>query len=60
MSLMDLMSAQRLETWAELAMFLFLGVYVTVAWRTCSGGSRRELEEARLLPFSDERAREPK
>ncbi|MBI4819354.1 MAG: hypothetical protein HY791_23995 [Deltaproteobacteria bacterium] len=53
MSLTDLMSAQRLESFAEIGMIMFLGIFIAVAWRTF-GSRSDELEAARLLPLADD------
>ena len=54
MTLSDVMSHAGLAFYAEVAMVLFLIVFVTVAVRAVWPGRTRELEEAGRLPFDDE------
>ncbi len=54
MKLSDIMSHAGLAIYAEIALLIFLAVWVVVALRTFAPGRRRAHEEARMLPFDDE------
>lgn len=51
MSLSDLMSAARLATYPEIALALFMAVFVGVAVRLALQGERAAWERARTLPL---------
>jgi cbb3-type cytochrome oxidase subunit 3 len=53
MKLSDIMSALELSIYAEVALVIFIGVFLGVVlhiWR-----DREQFQQARLLPLSDER-----
>ncbi len=60
MSLSDLMSAARLATYPEIALGLFMAVFVAVAVRLVLPGQRATWDEARALPLDprDDRRKE--
>lgn len=54
MKLSDIMSHAGLAVYAEIALIIFLVVWVIAAVRTVLRGSDAEYESARRLPFADE------
>ena len=54
MSLSDIMSNAGLAFYAEVALVLFLLVFIVVVARLLLPSRRRELDEASRLPFDDE------
>ena len=52
MKLSDVMSKMALSTYAEVALLLFLGVFVAVVFQVCFSG--RHHEAMRLLPLEDD------
>lgn len=54
MSLTDIMSHMQLTVWPEVALVIFLGVFVLMAWSTFARADRTEHEEASQIPLEDE------
>ncbi len=54
MKLSDIMSHAGLAVYAEIALVIFLIVWVVVALRTFAPSRRAAQEDARMLPFDDE------
>ncbi len=54
MKLSDIMSHAGLAVYAEIALIIFLVVWVIATVRTFVRGSDAEYESARRLPFADE------
>jgi len=53
MKLSDIMSHAGLSMYAEIALVLFLGVFIAITIRTFAPSNRRALHEASLLPLDD-------
>ena len=53
MKLSDIMSHAGLSMYAEIALVLFLGVFVVITIRTFAPSNRRALQEASMLPLDD-------
>ncbi len=53
MKLSDIMSNAGLSMYAQVALVLFLGVFIAITIRTFAPSNRRALEEASLLPLDD-------
>jgi cbb3-type cytochrome oxidase subunit 3 len=53
MKLSDIMSNAGLSIYAEIALVLFLAVFIAVVIRTWAPSRRRALEEAAQLPLDD-------
>ena len=60
MKLSDIMSYADLSNYAEIALVLFLGVFVAITIRTFLPSRRRELYEASLLPLEEDRVITPR
>ena len=58
MKLSDIMGAAGLSIYAEIALALFLGSFVAVAWSVRSKRNQPTWEAARFIPLSDEEPRE--
>lgn len=56
MSLSDIMSSAGLALYAEVALVLFLLVFIVVVVRLLLPSRRRELDEASRLPLDDDRS----
>ena len=54
MKLSDIMSAAGLSGYAEIALVLFLGVFIAVTLRTYAPSRRRDMDAAALLPLQDD------
>ena len=53
MSLSDLMGHAGLSMYAQVALVLFLAVFVAICIRTYAPSRRREMDEAARLPLED-------
>ena len=53
MKLSDIMSNAGLSMYAEVALVLFLGVFIAITIRTFAQSNRRALQEASMLPLDD-------
>ena len=53
MRLSDIMSHAGLSMYAEIALVLFLGVFIGITIRTFAPSNRRALHEASMLPLDD-------
>ena len=53
MKLSDIMSHAGLSIYAEIALVLFLGVFIVITIRTFAPSNRRALQEASMLPLDD-------
>ena len=53
MKLSDIMSNSGLSMYAEVALVLFLGVFIAITIRTFMPSRRRELDEAGRMPLDD-------
>jgi cbb3-type cytochrome oxidase subunit 3 len=53
MKLSDIMGNAGLSMYAEVALVLFLGVFIAIVLRTFAPSRRRELDEAALIPLND-------
>ncbi len=53
MKLSDVMGAMRLETYAEIALLLFLFAFLAVAYQITRRRASAEFERARHLPLDD-------
>lgn len=60
MKLSDIMSHAGLSSYAEVALVLFLGVFIAITIRTFLPSRSRELYEASLLPLEDDRVITPR
>ena len=60
MKLSDIMSNAGLSSYAEVALVIFLGVFIAITIRTFLPSRRRELYEASLLPLEDDRVITPR
>ncbi|WP_396201389.1 cbb3-type cytochrome oxidase subunit 3 [Gemmatimonas sp.] len=60
MKLSDIMSYADLSNYAEIALVLFLGVFIAITIRTFLPSRRRELYEASLLPLEEDRVITPR
>ena len=60
MKLSDIMSYADLSNYAEIALVLFLGVFVAITSRTFLPSRSRELHEASLLPLEEDRVITPR
>jgi cbb3-type cytochrome oxidase subunit 3 len=58
--LSDIMSYADLSNYAEIALVLFLGVFIAITIRTFLPSRRRELYEASLLPLEEDRVITPR
>ncbi|MBX3128723.1 MAG: cbb3-type cytochrome c oxidase subunit 3 [Polyangiaceae bacterium] len=59
MKLSDVMSAMRLETYAEIAMVLFMLAFAGVVYQLLRRRNVAEFEHARQLPLSEDLAPTP-
>ena len=53
MKLSDIMGNAGLSMYAQVALVLFLGVFIAITIRTFAPWRRRELDEAAMIPFND-------
>ena len=53
MKLSDIMGNAGLSAYAEVALVLFLGVFIAIVIRTFAPSRRRELDEASMIPLDD-------
>jgi cbb3-type cytochrome oxidase subunit 3 len=53
MKLSDIMSNSGLSMYAQVALVLFLGVFIAITIRTYAPSNRKMLDDAALLPLSD-------
>ncbi len=53
MKLSDIMSHAGLSMYAQVALILFVGVFVLVTIRTFAPSNRRAMHEASMLPLDD-------
>ena len=53
MKLSDIMSAAGLSIYAEIALVIFLAVFVAIVVRTFAPSRRRAMDEAARLPLDD-------
>lgn len=60
MKLSDIMSYADLSDYAEVALVIFLGVFVAITIRTFLPSRSRELYEISLLPLEDDRVITPR
>lgn len=54
MKLSDIMGNAGLSMYAQVALVLFLGVFIAITIRTLLPSRRRELDEAAMIPLNDE------
>ena len=54
MKLSDIMGNAGLSLYAQIALVIFLGVFIAITVRTWAPSRRRELDEAALIPLNDE------
>jgi len=54
MKLSDIMGNAGLSMYAQVALILFLAVFIAVIIRTWAPSRRREMQEAAMLPLNDE------
>lgn len=60
MKLSDIMSYAQLSAYTEIALVLFLGVFIAITVRTFLPSRRQELEAAARLPLEDDHAVTPR
>ena len=53
MKLSDIMGNAGLSMYAQVALVLFLGVFIAITIRTFAPSRRRELDEAAMIPLND-------
>lgn len=53
MKLSDIMGNAGLSMYAQVALVLFLGVFIAITIRTFAPSRRRELAEAAMIPLND-------
>lgn len=53
MKLSDIMSGAGLSNYAEIALVIFLAVFIGMAIRTFAPSRNREMKEASMLPLDD-------
>jgi hypothetical protein len=53
MKLSDVMSAMHLQIYAEVALLIFLAVFLLVLLQVCFGRNQSTWQRARLLPLED-------
>ena len=53
MKLSDIMGNAGLSMYAQVALVLFLGVFIAITIRTLAPSRRRELDEAAMIPLND-------
>ena len=53
MKLSDIMGNAGLSMYAQVALVLFLGVFIAITIRTWAPSRRRELDDAAMIPFND-------
>jgi cbb3-type cytochrome oxidase subunit 3 len=58
--LSDIMSHADLSGYAQVALLLFLGVFVAITIRTFAPSRSRELDQVAQLPFDDDGVRVPR
>jgi cbb3-type cytochrome oxidase subunit 3 len=54
MKLSDIMANAGLSMYAQVALVLFLAVFIAVVIRTWSPSRRREMDEAAMIPLNDQ------
>lgn len=54
MKLSDIMGNAGLSIYAQIALVIFLGVFIAVTIRTYAPSRRREMLDAAMLPLNDE------
>jgi cbb3-type cytochrome oxidase subunit 3 len=54
MKLSDIMGNAGLSMYAQVALVIFLAVFIAVTIRTWAPSRRREMDEAAMLPLNDE------
>jgi cbb3-type cytochrome oxidase subunit 3 len=54
MKLSDIMGNAGLSMYAQVALVLFLGVFIAITIRTFAPSRRRELDEAAMIPLNEE------
>jgi cbb3-type cytochrome oxidase subunit 3 len=54
MKLSDIMGNAGLSIYAQIALVMFLAVFIAITIRTWAPSRRRELHEASMLPLNDE------
>ena len=54
MKLSDIMGNAGLSMYAQVALVLFLAVFIAITIRTFAPSRRRELDEAAMIPLNDE------
>ena len=54
MKLSDIMGNAGLSFYAQVALVIFLGVFIAVTIRTWAPSRKRELDEASMIPLNDE------
>lgn len=57
MRLSDLMSAADLDIWPQMALVIFIAVFVGVVVKTFAKSQQKNHEEARFLPLEDDEGR---
>lgn len=60
MKLSDIMSYAQLSAYTEVALVLFLGVFIAITVRTFLPSRRQELEAASRLPLEDDHVVTPR
>lgn len=54
MKLSDIMGNAGLSMYAQIALIMFLAVFIAVTIRTWAPSRKREMDEAAMLPLNDE------
>jgi len=57
MRLSDIMSAADLDVWPQMALVIFIAVFVGVVIKTFAKSQQQKHEEARYLPLEDDEGR---
>ncbi len=53
MRLSDIMGNMNLAIWPQIALFIFLAVFISITYRTFRADQKEVLQETSLLPLSD-------
>ncbi len=60
MKLSDIMSAAGLSIYAQIALVIFLAVFLAITIRTFAPSRHREMEDASRIPLDDDRVITPR
>lgn len=60
MSLADIMGAMRLHMFAEIALFIFLAMFLGVVVHVLRKKNKSRFDSARFMPLDDEHPQEPR